>query len=859
MALGLGFNKQKALQAAERCMLQGKLQNAIDEYQKILKNDPRDLTVLNTVGELHVRMNRVDEGAQCFRKVAESYASDGFMVKAIAMYKKLAKLSPDSADCRQKLAELYSSQGLFSDARAQYASLAEFYLQARNSEAAIAVLRKALELDPENTRIQQRLADLYAREGRSTDAAEIYLMAAQSRHCRHNLPGAQEAVDKVLALQPRHEAALLLRARIAIDSGQPVLAMQALESLPELDQRPEALRELLRASAAAGNLGSTEAAALKLVRVHNDASGILAAASAMVAAGECERALRLVRDHVEAVASASNGPLVDFLNETLNAIRTHAPALELLVELYRVTGAEGSGREASELLAQAYCEQGRLSEARELYRHLAELEPENPIHSQNVAQIAAQLGDLGDNGEPAALQASMPEELDETERSVGPRNLPEIEQAIETALTESELYQSYNAIPKAIAPLEKTLKRAPEDVRLNQRLAALYVRSERYADAAARFALLRVIFDREGLENESTQCAEMEQKYRDRAAARPQPPAPEVAEDADETAAGPESTAPVREFAVAASGDEWESIAEVDVHSAEAAQEVPGQKAAPAHDVEVEEVGEQDKPSASPVGEALDEARFYMLQGMQREAEAALAHCQQLAPDSSDVQKLAAELLQHFPNATIPAIKAASARPAAAPSKPEGVAVESDQDSGFDSGWQVDQTLSVESAEAASIDLKSDGASEDEFSLGGVFEELRASVEDTAADDLDTRYNLGIALKDMGLLDEAIGELQRVCNAIERGAPFGEAVQAYTWLAQCLVERGFPQAAFKWYQRALALPGLDAEAAVAIHYDLGQAYQRAGQESAALDHYMQAYSSNIDFRDVAERIEALQG
>ena len=45
MAFGFGFNKQKVLAAAEKYVQQGKLQNAIAEYEKILKNDPKDLTV----------------------------------------------------------------------------------------------------------------------------------------------------------------------------------------------------------------------------------------------------------------------------------------------------------------------------------------------------------------------------------------------------------------------------------------------------------------------------------------------------------------------------------------------------------------------------------------------------------------------------------------------------------------------------------------------------------------------------------------------------------------------------------------------------------------------------------------------
>ena len=57
MAFGFGFNKQKVLSAAEKFVQQGKLQNAISEYEKILKADAKDLTVLNTVGDLALRVS----------------------------------------------------------------------------------------------------------------------------------------------------------------------------------------------------------------------------------------------------------------------------------------------------------------------------------------------------------------------------------------------------------------------------------------------------------------------------------------------------------------------------------------------------------------------------------------------------------------------------------------------------------------------------------------------------------------------------------------------------------------------------------------------------------------------------------
>src|SRR3984885_2762551 len=138
MAFGFGFNKQKVLNSAEKFVQQGKLQNAITEYEKILKADPKDLTVLNTVGDV--------------------YATQGFTVKAIAMYKKLSKLKP-SLDCVLRLAELYTQQGLFNDARSQYKQVAEEFLRTGELEQATRIFQKILEMDPENVAMRMRLAE----------------------------------------------------------------------------------------------------------------------------------------------------------------------------------------------------------------------------------------------------------------------------------------------------------------------------------------------------------------------------------------------------------------------------------------------------------------------------------------------------------------------------------------------------------------------------------------------------------------------------------------------------------------------------------------------------------------------------
>jgi hypothetical protein len=145
--------------------------------------------------------------------------------------------------------------------------------------------------------------------------------------------------------------------------------------------------------------------------------------------------------------------------------------------------------------------------------------------------------------------------------------------------------------------------------------------------------------------------------------------------------------------------------------------------------------------------------------------------------------------------------------------------------------------------------------------LAEMFGELKQDLESgttTTEEDPETHYNLGIAFREMGLLDEAIGELQKTCQAVDRGHPFPQVIQTYTWLAQCFLDKGVPEAAIRWYQKALDAKTIDEETRTALHYELAAAYETAGDRPSALKHFMEVYGRNIDYRDVAERIKPLK-
>ena len=98
--------------------------------------------------------------------------------------------------------------------------------------------------------------------------------------------------------------------------------------------------------------------------------------------------------------------------------------------------------------------------------------------------------------------------------------------------------------------------------------------------------------------------------------------------------------------------------------------------------------------------------------------------------------------------------------------------------------------------------------------LAEVFQEFRDELGELGEEDedLETHYNLGIAYREMGLLDEAIGEFQKVAKAVQKGKPFRYAMNCATLLALSFMDKGEPKIASLWYQRALEVPGLDQEA-----------------------------------------------
>lgn len=124
-------------------------------------------------------------------------------------------------------------------------------------------------------------------------------------------------------------------------------------------------------------------------------------------------------------------------------------------------------------------------------------------------------------------------------------------------------------------------------------------------------------------------------------------------------------------------------------------------------------------------------------------------------------------------------------------------------------------------------------------------------AENVAAEDYQSHYDLAIAYKEMGLVDEAIAEFQRALSSPTNRLPTYEA------LGQCFLEKGQFKLASSILGRALHEKATE-DQLVGILYWLGRAAELQNNPSEALGYYQRVFVLDIQFRDVADRMSAVE-
>jgi tetratricopeptide (TPR) repeat protein len=777
--------RDRIVQSAEKNLSRGRLDQALSDYLRLLKDNPTDTFALNKAGDVCVRMGRPADAIEHFSRIADVYTNDGFFLKAIAILKKINKIDPTRLDVHDRLADLYARQGLTQDARSHYVVLAEQWLKKNDLKGAIRAYSKIASLDPADLKVQSRLADLHRVAGETDHAVARYdgIAGLLQRRGAH-----EESIAfyrKALDLDPNDPVARMQIIRSYLAVNDLASASAALAAAPRNAETRVLLAEVELARGDRGAAATAAEDAISLDPEGEPARALLA--RIRLDEGDPDLAFEALAPVVDAAASGGDyGRAAALLLPILQAHPDHRVSLERLAEVREAEGLPAESVAARLTLARAAEARGDLVVAAEHYRHVLLATPGHPEATARLAEIAP-APPAAPAGEPSVAESARAGD------------------DVEAALQEAEVLSRYGLKDRAVERLRALTKRHPEELAPRERLVELLVdlanpAAQREAEALAdvyrqrgRESLAVALFSRLGLSPA--------------ASARPpvaRPSAPEVEFDEFEI----EIPAPARLSSETPAFDPFAGFPE--------------------------EVSTPPPPAARPTGppaaarqtpHAAGDAGFRVL--------------------PTELGSLIGEKMQRAA-AEEPRRERATHRPRAV----DDENLFADEQQFFNLAEELENELTDEAAPPPAPAL---GDTQDEASLQEIFREFRKGVEQQlSAEDYETHYNLGIAYKEMGLLDEAIGEFQLASKAPAL------TVECCSLLGLCFLEKGMPQLAIKWYGKGLATPGIRESETAGLLYDLARVYQDTGDVNQAYKTFLEVYGINTNYRDVVERVRHLE-
>lgn len=384
------FEKAKVVRAAEKYLALGKIPAAIKEYEQLVANDPEDLTALNMLGDLSVRVGNNDEAIACFLRIADHYREQGFAPKAIAMYRKIERLNPRDPVIAEKLADLYGMQGLVVDARAQYLIVAEAHNRAGDSRKGLAVLGKIADLDPENTDVRIKLAEGYLKEGFTADATRAYVVAGEHLLARGESDGAVDAFARALHLDPHDQTILngVLAAHAA--RGTADEAAEIIERAVAENPDDSILLDMLAHAyvSAEDPAGAERAMTALTIKDPANYSRFIEVAQLYLKAGDLDAAVSIMNRIAEQMLSGrQETPLLELVDEALALNPEHVAGLRLLVRILWWQRDMEKLRAALERLLEASQAAKLVEDERYALTQLTRLVPDQPHYFERLREL----------------------------------------------------------------------------------------------------------------------------------------------------------------------------------------------------------------------------------------------------------------------------------------------------------------------------------------------------------------------------------------------------------------------------------------------------------------------------------------
>jgi tetratricopeptide (TPR) repeat protein len=274
------IKKDKHLAAAQKFLERGQEERALEEFARVVQEDPNDTRTWLKMAEIHARRGALEQARDIYLRTAEIYVGQGFQRKAMTVYKSVLKLTPGMPQVRERLADTYRQQGMVADALRELELAAEELQRAGKIEEALPALRKIVGLHPDNIASRIRLAETASQVGKVDEAVhELSQLAVQLKaqgraddfvrvaerllfHRPSDFGVARELAAAYITRRNARLALVKLQAPLKAAPRDPQNVTLLAEALAQLDpaKAVSVWRELAELHDAAGRLNDRDAA-----------------------------------------------------------------------------------------------------------------------------------------------------------------------------------------------------------------------------------------------------------------------------------------------------------------------------------------------------------------------------------------------------------------------------------------------------------------------------------------------------------------------------------------------------------------------------------------------------------------------
>ncbi len=523
----MAVSKDKIIKKAEKFLKSGKLAQAAEQYQILVDDNPSDINNLNKLGDIYIKMNKNAEGIGCYRKIAEHYAREGFILKAIAIYKKSTNADPSLLDIKLKLADLYSQQGLAMEAKSLYFAVAEKYAEEGMKDQSIDLYRKLLEIEPDNLQYRVKIADLYTEKKKIDEALREYRFVGDKLLSQNMIKEATRVFKKALELDSGNIEILSSLARTYSENNDYESAISLFEELLKKDpENVEVLSRLGNVYLKIGKYSEAENKFNSVIKIEPSRfEGLLELGRALIKKTDLERAWGNFSSVVDGCQNNGNiEESIKVLNEYLDVDSSNLNALEKLSVLCADCKDKRLANASLDKVAQSYIAIKMYSEASGILEALISAEPDNIQHQEKLEFVKAKLGGTASN-DFEIQDIGIPEPVNQDAIDVAPakaessfddrRNVKDFEKMMETDdeviseyLTEAEVFVKYGLVTKAIDRLEVAKDSYPASIEIRSKLLEIYRDQGSKEECIAICVEMANIFSKRGNESAAREIIE---------------------------------------------------------------------------------------------------------------------------------------------------------------------------------------------------------------------------------------------------------------------------------------------------------------------------------------------------------------